>query len=334
MHLTDILIPDTFANVIFIYNRSSTYYQTALNLLAKKFNVQSNARFNIKTLAEFEKMEDTLTSAPLLSGMWLVSCEDSKVVLSNKQIDLLRRCPKVVLVVGVSRYGVFVQCRNDKRLKDFYVATMYGSSLTKDEFAYLYNTTIKAKNASRLPVKVYDYITKGYLREPETCFSILSAVKAGLSIATTSDVVRGFGVGNLSVDLEVLGFLTSTVQTERGLKQFLKRKSVNLMELCERQKPRYVLEDMKRSVKAILNVKQLLTEGVLLTGIQTEVAIEGFDDVKTKRFLKLASRIEDVPYSKIVLLMSVLEKENNWVSKDDALSFVYKWVYLYHLAKS
>lgn len=327
MQLTEVLDNQVFFDTVLVYNRSSKYFSLMLNLIKKKFKVQSSDSYSIKSLADLKQYESLLTTAPLFSSAWLFYIEDANVTgISSEIMDLILRSHKLVLVVGTSNYGSFMRLRNERRWKSRFVETVYASNLTKDEFDFIYGAYTSKKGSSRLSPELQTFVKKGYLREPDAVFSLLNDLREGIQFVSRADIVSKIGVGNLTPEFELLSILSSTVKTERGLNSFMKKHSTNLVELCARSKPSTLHRNMIDSCKALLSVKQLLSEGLIIAGIKSELDIPAYEDNRVNRYLSVGNKIEGIPTSKIVLLLDVLTKGKPWRTELDALGFLHLYI--------
>ena len=299
-----------------------------LNLIKKKYGVQSSDMFLIQSLNDLKNYQDVLSTAPLYSSHWIFYLEDTNLTgISQEVIDIILKAHKLVLIVGTKNYGSFIRLRNERRWKTRFVETVYASNFTKDEFDYIYTAYTSIKGSESLSNELVEFLKKGYLREPESLFKVFSALRSGISFKHKSDIVSLVGVGNLSPEFELLSILSSTVKTERGLKSFMKKHSNNLIELSHRTKPSTLHRNLIDSCKAILSVKQLISEGLVIAGVQTKLDLPAYESLRVSRYLVVADRIENLSTSKIVKMLEILTSSVGWETELDVLQFINTYVY-------
>lgn len=322
MRLTDILDPTVYFDTVICYNKSSKYFTLMLNLIKKKYKISSRESFMIQNLNELKGYEELLSNSPLYSSHWLIYIEDAKLTgVSQEIMDIILRSKNLVLVVGCTNYGSFVRLRNEKRWKSRYVELVYSSMLTKAEFEYIYGAYTSNKNATKLNTELKEFIQKRYLREVEEVFNLLASLRNGIIFKNKSDIVSLIGVGNLDPDVVLLSLLNSKVKTERGLKMFMKNFSNTLIELSARSSVSGLQKTLISSCKSILATKQLLSEGILISGIHADINIPAYKDNKVSKLHKMSKRIESVSTSKIVMVLDLLYRED-WNSELDIIKFL------------
>ena len=326
MHLTDIVKPDVYYDTVSIYNKSPEYFALVINLTRKKLGIRKEDTLLIQNLNEFLSLEETLSNPPLFSTHWLVYIEDTKRIMSKEEMELLMRLQRVIIIVGTSNYGTFLKLKSDKRWGQRYTEFMYASSLTKEEFDFLYDLTISVKQASSLNEDLLLFVKSNYLRELDSIFKLLSALKVGIVFTNKAELISHIGVGGLSVEFETLGILGTTASTERGIRMFLKKRSNNLIELMIRNKPNTLKMNIIASCKAILIVKQLLLGGSLISGFSSKVETSVYNNNRVSKYLKQLDRIENISLTRIILLLAILQEEPYWTSELDIMHFLNKYV--------
>lgn len=326
MLITELLKASTVTDMLVIYNRSSKYYGLAMNLFRKRFNIRPQDSFRLDNINDIVRHSERILTKPLYSNFWLFFIEDAKTPLSEETVKLLTGVSSVKLIVGSSNYRIFQDFRYEKRLQGYQVDTMFASMLAKEEFDYIYQATLKTKTAQPLSEKVYDAVVKGYLREPDSVFKLLSSVKEGIKFSTMVELVGHIGLGNLSVEHELLSMMTSTSKTARGLKSFKKRNINRLIELSSRKSYNSIRMSIVSSLKAMLIIKSLIAEGRIIVGVSESFDMKPYKNSSLSKYAHMVERIDAISFKKIVVVLDLVEQSDYWSSDLDILQFVHGFI--------
>lgn len=326
MQMTDMLKPNIGFDLVVVYNRCGAYMNTVLNLFRRKYGISAKDTYVLQSLNDIDKHLETFLLKPLNSRYWLVYISDTNVMINNNTIKLLSELGNVKCLVGSSNFRVFQFYKGLRVSSTYVVESMYGSMLTKDEFTSLYNAVINGKGSSSLSPALVDYVQKGYLREPNEVFKLLSALKEGISFSNKSEIVGYIGVGNLSVEFTILGLLTSTSKTPRGISMLIRKVLRSFNELSIRRSYASIQASLLSSLKAMLIIKSLIVDGEIIVGLSESFDTAPYKNSSLSKYRLSVERISTVPLSKIIIALGLLG-DSRWDSDLDLVQFVVGYVY-------
>lgn len=325
MLMTDILKGDQQFDMIIVYNKSPRYMAMVNNLVRRRLGVENSDIIRVSSMSEIIRHADLLRTKPLYSPYWLVLVEEAKYNMSKELVTLINTVSNFKLVIGVKNYGDFLKFRYDRSLKQVKKDIMYGSMLAKEEFQLVYKATIKSKYAVPLSSKLYEFVEKGYLREPESVFKLLSLLKEGVSFGDRREIISAIGLGNLTVEQEVLSLLSSRVSTERGLKQFMKRHGRMMLELSARYSTSSLKSAILRSLKALILIKSLIAKGDIIVGLPVNVDFKPYKNSSLNIYARRVEQIDEISLKKMVYMLGILESTGRWSDNLDLFNFLYTY---------
>lgn len=332
MELMDItLMENQFSNVV-VYNKSPRYFEMIINMLKRKYDVSNDEIFHLTSLSELSRYENILGVSPLFGEKWIFYIEDTNLQLSNEMVKRLEKAPNYVLVIGTSHYGNYLNWKKRSSTR-FPITFLAATRLSVSEFDWIYSVTTRVDGSKKLSQDLQIYLKKHYLRQPESVFTLFSALKNGIGFSDKAEIVSLVGVGNLTVDTQLLGILTAQINTERGLKMFINRRGSALLEIARREGYGKLYRDIRGLLKALIDIRGLILTGRIVVGLREGVSEEVFNSSYHKRLLYRLEDIEKLNMNLLIIMLDVLENEKQWNSDVDVLGFLMKYIYKLTLAK-
>ena len=322
MILNDIYKKSNNVDVYVTYAKSSEYLDMVLRMVSSRYHVLKNEVIYLDNINDIVKHKTLLDTVSLFSGKYLFFIENNTSLPKKEVIDLLATSNTYKIVMGVTNYGVVAKMRSyemfNQRVKVDY---LYGSRLAKDEFDLLYSYVTGVRGSSKLSLELQQRVKLGYLQEVSAVFSLFDYLKDGFDI-------------NLSVDSIVYSLLTTTAGTERGVKMFKKKVTPKLIELMKRLSPSTIQAQMLEGVKAAYDIKVLCMRGYLLPGVDSKAKdIQGYDNPRLSYFERRRDSLQLIPLSRIINIMTLMDKEVRWDSEYQVLGFLDKCMMVRNLAK-
>ena len=323
MILNDIYKKSNNVDVYVTYAKSSEYLDMVLRMVSSRYHVLKNEVIYLDNINDIVKHKTLLDTVSLFSDKYLFFIENNTSLPKKEVIDLLATSNTYKIVMGVTNYGVVAKMRSyemfNQRVKVDY---LYGSRLAKDEFDLLYSYVTGVRGSSKLSLELQQRVKLGYLQEVSAVFSLFDYL------------VSLIGLGNLSVDSIVYSLLTTTAGTERGVKMFKKKVTPKLIELMKRLSPSTIQAQMLEGVKAAYDIKVLCMRGYLLPGVDPKARdIKGYDNPRLSYFERRRDSLQLIPLSRIINIMTLMDKEVRWDSEYQVLGFLDKCMMVRNLAK-
>lgn len=315
MLINDLYKKSLLTNVFITYVRSTEYLDIVLTSVRTRYKVGLLEVVKVDTFADLLKYKDLFNSVSLFSDKYVFYIENALTLPSMEVLDLLASSKSYSLVVGVKNYGVFDKLRRNNQLNNrVNVDYLYSSRLHKDEFDLLYRFTLNLEGVTPLPDDIYKKVKLGYLQEVTAVFKLLDEIKKGSKILTTNDLVACAGLGNLSVDAIVYSLLTTSAKTPKGVKVYKKKVLPKVLEILQRMSVGTFRNQFEESLRAAYDIKVLTLKGYLLQGLESKAKdFKGYEDnTRLSFYERRREKLQEVPISRIVNLMTLLDRENAW----------------------
>ena len=315
MLINDLYKKSLLTNVFVTYVKSTEYLDVVLTSIRTRYKVGISEVIKVETFSDLLKYKDLFNSVSLFSDKYVFYIENALTLPSMEVVDLLASSKSYSLVVGVKNYGIFDKLRRFDRFNSrVNVDYLYSSRLHADEFDLLYRFTLNLGGVTPLPDEVYRRVKLGYLQEVSAIFKLLDELKKGSKILTINDLVACAGLGNLSIDAVVYSLLTTSAKTPKGVKMYTKKVLPKVLELLQRMSLGTFRKQFEESLSAAYDIKVLTLKGYLLQGLESKAKdFKGYEDnARLSFYERRREKLQEVPISRIVNLLTLLDKEGTW----------------------
>lgn len=270
--------------------------------------------YNIENKKSFLEMVELSSMQPYLSNKWLF------VIQYNKQTKGLCKTHRGVFNSDSSCFLIKVKNYKDfKEVKALFPTCndLYLSVIRKPEVMYILN-------GFKLSQKVIDFVASTYSTDVDKVFELKEKLTQGSEAEKPRDVVRLIGSSGGSVSKFALSLLSNPPTTERGFKQVLHNRLQTAKDLVDTYDVRTLRNFLSASVKDILDIKTLYTQGIIFKTIRN--LPECYDEKRLSKYNYCLERIStQIPMGRIVRLYCLLQEEKLWSSEKDMLDFIYKY---------
>lgn len=300
-------------NVHLILSNSGLAEMYVYDELKKVCGATLDSIYQVETKADFKSMLELVNIQSYLSNKWLFVINYSKLkgmCKMNKGIFLVNTA---CYLVKVKNYGEF------KEFKELYPACndLYLSTIRRNDTMFLLQ-------GYSLSQKLVDFVSTSYARDPEKIFKLKEQLDAGIEVESQRDVVKLIGASSGSINSFAFLLLAEPPQTEKGLSRVFKKRVQMSVDLINAYGVSTFKNYLTATVRDILYIKLLYTEGVIFKSIKN--IPDCFDEKKLSKYNIYLQRIgNDIPYNRISRLYCMLRESGRWYSNRDLLDFLYKY---------
>lgn len=276
--------------------------------------------YEVKSQSDFKQMLELVSMQPYLASKWLF------VVYYSKIRSL---CLKSSGVFKSETSMFLVKVKNYKEYKEFKEKVadcndLYLPVIRRNDVSFLLNKY-------ELSSKVFNFICSTYARDPEKVFDLQKKLEQGSTVETQRDVVKLIGTGSGSVNSLLFLLLADPPKTEKGLKRVLKKRIQLALDLSNAFSTTTFKNFITAAAKDVLDIKVLYMQGIVFNTLKSipEIEVENkkvYNEAKLQKYsFYLSSIEEEIPYTRILRLYTILSKEGMWKKDSDVLSFMYKY---------
>lgn len=269
--------------------------------------------FEIDSKKGFTDMLEIINMQPFLALRWVVILDYSKLKSMCKTYKGIFQMETSYFLVKVDNY------RDYKEFK-----TLVGSCND------MYLAYIRNKDASfifrdfNLSQKTVNFIQSSYASDVEKVFELRDYLVQGNEIETPKDVVNAIGSSGGTVAKLALQLLNTPPSTTKGFNMVVKRRLQTILDLCNTYGVSSTRNFLLASVQDILDIKTLYMQGIIFKKIRDIPS--KYNDKRLLKYQYCISTItEEIPYTRILKLYTLLKSEQVWKNKQDILIFVYSY---------
>lgn len=307
-------ISDGKSNITLLLTHSGKADIYVYDSLKKYCNATVESVYSIENKKGFLEMVELSSMQPYLSDRWLF------VLNYNRQIKNLFKNYKSIFNSEVSCFLIKVKNYKEyKEVKSLFPTCndLYLSVVRKPEVMFILN-------GLSLSQKAIDFVASAYSNDVEKVFELREKLLQGSTVDKPRDIVKLIGSSGGSISKFALSLLSNPPTTERGLNQVLHNRVQMAKDLVDTYDIRTLRNFLSASVKDILDIKTLYTQGIIFKSIRN--IPECYDEKRLSKYNYCLERIEtQIPMSRIIRLYCLIQEDKVWNSEKDILDFIYKY---------
>lgn len=279
----------------------------------------SETSFKVDSKKSLKEVSSTVTVEPFGAEKWFVRIDLDKVSITDISKIITENSTSIILCT-VSSYQKF------KKFKDIFAElddflSYYISYLKSLDVDYIYETLVPKEY--RLDDKLYTLAKKRYSSDVDVMMKLIQGVSIGQEIRNKDELTECCGLGGATIDKFIIGLLTSTPQTAKGLKTVIKNKFRQVDELQKVLNWDKTWQYSLGTVRSISDIKMLYIGGDVYKSISR--LPKGYDEKRLSKYNRYLDTIKKIPFSRILQLKSLLE-ENKWSNYTCFEAFIYKYM--------
>jgi len=302
------------SNIVLLQTSSGKADIYVYDTLKKYCSATVESVYEIENKKTFLEMVELSSMQPYLSDKWLF------VINYNKQTKGLCKTYKSVFNSDVSCFLIKVKNYKDfKEVKTLFPTCndLYLSVIRKPEVMFILN-------GLSLSQKVIDFVANTYSMDVDKIFDLREKITQGSEVEKPRDVVRIIGSSGGTVSKFAISLLSNPPTTEKGFKQVLHNRLQTAKDLIDTYDVRSLRNFLNATVKDILDIKTLYTQGIIFKTIRN--IPDCYDEKRLSKCNYCLERIAtQIPMSRIVRLYCLIQEEKVWSTEKDVLDFIYKY---------
>lgn len=306
-------LEDTTKSVHLIVSNSSKAEMFVYDKLKAVCKATRESVFEVETKKDFMNMVELSSMIPYLADKWLFIVNYSKLKSLCKNYKTVFMSDTSVFLVKAKNY------RDYKEFKELVPICndMYLSYLRSREIYAIFK-------GYSLSDKQGKFIANSYGGEVDKLFELKEKLDNGLRIESNKDIVNAVGASGSTVQKVVLSLLKDMPKTEKGNNIVYRNRIKSMKGLLELYSPNTLKNFLLSSVKDILDIKILYSEGQIFKTLKD--IPEVYDEKRLSRYTFCLERIEnEIPFSRIIRLYTMLQQSEKWYSESDVLLFIYNY---------
>ena len=292
------------------------FVQDRLKMLAK---ANSETSFKIDSKKSLKEVASIISVEPFGAEKWFVLIDLDKVAIPDIT-KIITENSTCIILCTVSSYQAF------KKFKDMFAElddflNYYISYFKSLDIDYVYETLVPKEY--RLDDKLYLLAKKRYSGDVDVIMKLIKGVSIGLEIRDKDELTEQCGLGGATVDKFILGLLTSTPQTAKGLTLVIKNKFRQVDELQKVLDWDKTWQYSLGAIRSISDVKMLYIGGDIYKSISK--LPKGYNEKRLSRYNRYLEKIKEIPFSRILQLKQLLEN-NRWSNYTGFEAFIYSYM--------
>lgn len=256
-------LPDTICNIVEYVNCSSLEY-VVKQFIMNRYVISPQYTDDVDNIKVLKENMGIITAVPLQGERWLIVVDVDKIGVSSAASFFEYTINSAIVLYVTHNYRNYMTLLDNKMFKQQnstnYAVNLYFGKLTDASIECLYNFYLMGK-PKRLDKKLMQYLKKNYKYNPDLVCDLFAKLKDGADVKTEKDIIEMVGVGGNTPQALTISLLTTTTQTDRGKKQFLKKNLMLFNDLSIKFSYETTYAYMISTLKGIIDIKELQISG-------------------------------------------------------------------------
>ena len=310
--------------VLLVHTPSSRLELYLYDKVKADMDAMADSIFQVRTKTDLKAVQQLSTVLPLLTIRWVVYCNLTDVEpFMQEFVKLVKDSDTMVFFCKAESYKYykrFLDALARSQVPEDNISALYLTRLVRKDFEYLYYKIVPREN--RLSNKLFQYAAKNYSENVDACLDLMYALKDGRSFSSQKDITELCGVGNSSVEAYLLSLLTLPSNSEKGQKIMTRNRIQSAFELMNTYGPSRLQRMLRRSLKALIEIKTLLINGDIQRQLRS--LPEGYDEKELSKYRRYIDKVRGIPMSRLLRLGQHLNA-TVWYTDGAFLEFFYTY---------
>ena len=309
-------------DVVLVQTTSAKMEQYIYDTLRRVHGSNALSQLSVENDKDIHVIREVSGITPPFADKWFVTVELGKLSMKDL-LSAILNSTTCFFLIKTERYKdfkffkeVLEHHKQELRYKDFY--TNY---LRRRDILYIYDKYVTREN--RLSGALFDYLVQGYSGDIDALFTLFESIRDGKKIESRKDIVSICGLGGLSVESFMFMLLKDMPPTERGRKQYVKKRLQAGKELGQIYGWNTLYNFTRKALSCIIDIKVLTISGVVYKSIR-EIP-NNYDEGALLKYQRYMYEIERIPLSRLLVLM-VAMTERIWRGTVEYTAFLYQYL--------
>lgn len=310
-----------------VYCDSPSLQYELLKLLQKIADCNSDTILSVESAKDLNDAKATILTAPFWGGKWFIDVNCDKLSMSDIVSSFRTESPFSLKVHWVTKYAQY------KKLKDLdvvkknkvKVSFYYMGKLSYDGILRLHDMYKVSEDEPLLDSKLLKFVAKNYNYDVQGVCDLFTLLRSGNEVKTNKDIVELIGVGGNSIDKFLIKVLTTSYNTEKGLKMVISKRLKLLNDLSISYNYGTIKRIMESNLDGLITLKQLQIMGKL-NKLTTEVP-DAFNPKKLQRLRRYEGILKDeISLPMLLNFKMLLNKHNTYNAEHDLVLAIYEYI--------
>ena len=281
---------------ILVYCDSSSLEVIVKNILRDRFNINKDFSVTVNKIKDIKRAKLDAFVLPLSGDKWLINVEVDDLSKKDLKDTIAQPVAFGVVVYWTSNYGIYKFLKESEEFKHqgVHFFDIYLGRVDMGDIKEMYKVLVN-KKVDSFPSDLFLYLHENYRNDPQAISDLFTLIKSGNEVKLKRDIIELIGIGGSSVDSLVISLLTTSCQTQRGLKRVLKTVLNTVNDLAVSYNYTTLKNFMVSTLDGIIEMKELMIMGYYTKYIQK--VPDNYNFKKIKRL----KRYEYVIFNKITL---------------------------------